>query len=387
MQFHVWLAAGFPVLALLLIVGLATRMDRTLIGPIATSTPSVTLSTSTPRIEIATTSPHVATARPETPQMPAQSESETGPVAPPPFTASTATPVSSPALPNQIALDAASAKARAALVNILCFSENTIINSVTGSGVIIDPKGIIVTNAHIAQYFLLVHSAPLGVSCVIRTGSPARLAYEADLIFVSPQWIARNAATFSEKNPAVNGDYDYAFLAITASITDDPLPASFPFVPLGMEGAYVDEPVVIAAYAAEFLVDSQISSSLFPTIVFGSVKSLSAFVENNIDLIELGGSAAAQHGSSGGGVVNAAGVFEGLIAIGTNEEETKDRDFSALTASYLRRVYKQEEGRSLDVFLEQNPLQSIAAFAWRVPNLADPVIRNLNPSNTSTWWL
>src|SRR3989344_252919 len=45
---------------------------------------------------------------------------------------------------------------RAAVVNILCITgSGGPLNSISGSGVIIDPRGIILTNAHVAQYFLL----------------------------------------------------------------------------------------------------------------------------------------------------------------------------------------------------------------------------------------
>ena len=46
-------------------------------------------------------------------------------------------------------------KTRGALVNILCISNTSKVRSVTGSGVVVDPRGVILTNSHIGQYFLL----------------------------------------------------------------------------------------------------------------------------------------------------------------------------------------------------------------------------------------
>ena len=76
---------------------------------------------------------------------PAKKEAVTPP--PPPAQESISKP--------QDSLDEASEKARAVLVNIMCASEYTTISGMTGSGVIIDPRGIIVTNAHVAQYFMI----------------------------------------------------------------------------------------------------------------------------------------------------------------------------------------------------------------------------------------
>ena len=156
--------------------------------------------------------------------------------------------------------------------------------------------------------------------CIIRTGSPAKPAYEAKLIFLSPQWLARHALTFSQSWSAVNGDYDYAFLLITKSLNGEPLPTAFPYVPLGRDQVSVGEKVVMAGYPAELLDEEQIDSALSPTIVLGSVKSVSAFSVTRPDVLELGGNAAAQGGSSGGAILNAAGVLEGVLTLGSRQK-------------------------------------------------------------------
>ena len=65
---------------------------------------------------------------------------------------------------------------RKALVNIICtVSAGTVLRSISGSGVIISSKGVVLTNAHIGQYFLLSDYPSKGNTfCVIRTGSPAK---------------------------------------------------------------------------------------------------------------------------------------------------------------------------------------------------------------------
>src|SRR3989344_1157804 len=51
--------------------------------------------------------------------------------------------------------DVINERARPTLVNILCGARSGTFRPISASGVIIDPRGVILTNAHVAQYFLL----------------------------------------------------------------------------------------------------------------------------------------------------------------------------------------------------------------------------------------
>ncbi len=277
------------------------------------------------------------------------------------------TSVPSPAPVSAAELDASAALLRAALVNILCYvPQGTILHSISGSGVFIDPKGIILTNAHIAQYFLL---ADRDVTCVIRSGSPARNNYSAALMYIPPAWIKENANVLTEETPSGTGQYDFALLAVTKSATSSALPAAFPSLPLAQQPPVPGTPIVIASYGAQFLESSQIQSSLFPTVVFGSVKDVFTYVKNTIDVIALGGSAAAQEGSSGGGVAGASGTLLGTITTSTIKGDTSTRSLSAITASYIRGEYASETGEAIDILLAASTSASVANFAPRIPSL------------------
>ncbi len=280
---------------------------------------------------------------------------------------------SAPALPPIASIpvttdfDAAATTLRAALVNIICYAPiGSSLRSISGSGIIITSSGIILTNAHIAQNFLL---ADRGVSCTIRSGSPAVNKYEASLIFISPAWIAANANILTIQNPTGTGERDFAFLAITKSLTAVPLPATFPFVAPALTPSRAGTPVIIASYGAQFLQSNQIQSSLFPTIVYGLVKEVFTFGTNTIDVLALGGSAAAQEGSSGGGVANADGELVGTITTSTVEGDTSTRQLSAITLSYIRADYASETGSPLDLLLTAPVGVSIAAFAPQMKSL------------------
>lgn len=268
----------------------------------------------------------------------------------------------------QAELDSSASVLRAALVNIICYvPAGSGLPSISGSGVFIDPKGVILTNAHIAQYFLL---AGRGVSCDIRVGSPAADKYNAALAYISPAWINANKDVLAQTAPSGTGEYDFAFLAVTKSATSAPLPSSFPHIPLATSApSHHGAPVVIASYGAQFLASSQVQSSLFPTIVFGSVKDVFTFASSTIDVLALGGSAAAQEGSSGGGVADVSGALMGVITTSTTEGATDTRKLDAITASYIRAEYARETGQSLDALLAKPVSEVVAAFAPSIPAL------------------
>lgn len=256
---------------------------------------------------------------------------------------------------------------RTALVNVFCTaSAKSGLYSISGSGVVIDPKGIILTNAHVAEFFLL---AKQGVSCAIRTGTPAAKRFTAALMYLPKSWLTENADILSQEHPVGTGEHDYAFLAVTGSATEEPLPVTFPYIPLGTKPPRVGTPIAVASYGSQSLGYTQIQSALYPTVVFGSVKDVFTFALSTIDIIALGGSAAAQQGSSGGGAADESGTLVGTITTSTTQGAVSTRALDAITASYIRADYASETGEPLDLLLSRPPTESVASFAPKVPTL------------------
>ena len=76
-----------------------------------------------------------------------------------------------------------------ALVNIFCqYKTEEYIRTTTGTGFFINQKGVILTNAHVAQFLLLDDAKDTveETECVIRTGDPATPKYHAELLYISP---------------------------------------------------------------------------------------------------------------------------------------------------------------------------------------------------------
>ena len=146
-------------------------------------------------------------------------------------------------------------KTRGALVNILCLSQSPKVKSITGSGVIVDPRGVILTNAHVAQLFLLRdYPYPGTVKCTIRSGSPAKPMYEASLLYLPAIWIDQNKTVLTDVNPLGTGENDYSFLLINESLSGV-MPTELPYLPMIIADGEVEtgKTVVVAGYSAGFL--------------------------------------------------------------------------------------------------------------------------------------
>jgi len=285
------------------------------------------------------------------------------------------TPVPAPDEPEEDYVGDARSFAEGALVNILCSSTGSALKkSISGSGVIIDSRGIILTVAHVGHYFLLEDYPDEGGSdCIIRTGSPARNAYDAELIYVSPEWVEANAGALGQAMPRGNGQNDFTLLAITRSITTKNLPAAFTAVPLASGEPEEGDSVGIGSYGAEFLSGKEIVSSLYPIIDDGDIEDVYTYGSNEVDVFSVRGSKAAQSGSSGGGVVNTDGRFVGLISTSSLGGGTAQRTFYAITPDHIRASFKANTGKNLDSYLKGNLSTLVNNFEDQKTDLAELV--------------
>lgn len=245
--------------------------------------------------------------------------------------------------------------ARKAVVNILCTTDASgPLSPITGSGVIISNDGVILTNAHIGQYFLLkdFNNQKDFVKCVIRTGNPAYPTYTAELIYISTEWIAEHKTDITLDSPKGTGEHDYAFLRITGRTDGSTLPSEFPFVrPNITEGTEIGTSAVVASYPAGFLGGQTIIQSLYQSSAVINISDRYTFGENTVDLISLGGSVVAQKGSSGGAVVDAQSTLLGIISTSSDGDTTQSRNLRAITTAYINRSLVASTGISISSLL------------------------------------
>lgn len=242
-------------------------------------------------------------------------------------------------------------RARAALVNIICTTKDGgLFKPITGSGVIIDPRGVILTNAHVAEYFLLRDFPdPNFVNCTVRAGNPAISRYRAELLYLSPSWLNDNYKNITEETPKETGENDYALLLITGSTdpTARPVPETFPFLPMETDDTRIieNEQVLLAAYPAGFLGGIATERDLYSVGSIGRVGTFFTFTGKTVDAIGVDGSLLAQQGSSGGAAVDDRGKLVGVIVTASvDQATTEERTLNAITLSHIARVFKKEGG-------------------------------------------
>ncbi len=238
-----------------------------------------------------------------------------------------------------VSFEVVDALTRSALVNIFCSPRGaSSLSPISGSGVIIDPRGVILTNAHVAQYVLLAQSSRINLSCSVRTGAPATARWTAEILYLPPVWIEGHAREIGTLHPTGTGEHDYALLRITGSTDGTPLPPAFPYLPVDTREAigFSGDRVLVVSYPAEFLA-SAAQFIMYPASSVTTIGELMTFITHTVDLISLGGIIEAQGGSSGGAVVNAWGRLIALISTTSEGETTALRDLRAVTLAYINR--------------------------------------------------
>ncbi len=239
------------------------------------------------------------------------------------------------------------------LVNIFCeYKTDTYTRTTTGSGFFIHEQGVILSNAHVAQFLLLeaVDEKVRGAECVIRSGNPAFPRYRAELLFISPTWIFNNAKLISAEHPRGTGEYDYALLYIAESLDGTPLPTTYPTLPISTEFLsknLTGNTVITAGYPAEKLSREGPRATLIPEAASTNIQELYTFGSNYADIFSITESPVGEQGASGGPVVDETLGTIGLIVTKGDAATEGEKSLRALTLSYIDRTIREETGYSL----------------------------------------
>lgn len=246
-----------------------------------------------------------------------------------------------------------------ALVNIFCtLKTNKYTRTATGSGVFISEKGVILTNAHVAQFLLLEDAdSNIKTSCVVRTGSPAKTEYTAKLLYIPPLWISANAEELQNEHPQGTGERDYALMYVTESTTGDILPKTFPYLTPDTQ-ALTDrtksQTLRVAGYPAERLLVEGARANLPQVIATTSIHDFYTFGGKQADLMSLAPSMVGEQGSSGGPVVSQKGTLIGLVSTKGNATRDGEKSLRALTVAYINRTILEETKSDLAATLESD---------------------------------
>lgn len=251
--------------------------------------------------------------------------------------------------------------AERALVNVFCqYKTDRYIRTTTGTGFFINPKGVIITNAHVAQFLLLenVKHASGTVDCVIRSGNPAKAVYKAELLYISPTWVVENKKVIAEESPQGTGERDYALLYVTKTLDDSPLPTQFPAIPISttlLPRSTAGTSVTVAGYPAEAFLRGGADTQLLPITAQTKVGTLYTFGSNYADIFSINESPVGEQGASGGPIISDTGRSAiGLIVTKGDMETEGAHSLRALTLSYVDRTIIEETGFSLAQNMQGN---------------------------------
>jgi hypothetical protein len=267
----------------------------------------------------------------------------------------------------------------------------------TGTGTIITPQGVVLTNAHLGQFFAFEHTNPQQIICWLRTGSPAREAYKASLLYISTKWVGQNAGNQQVEEPSGTGERDFALLLIATSTksvnlsgetTTKPTPLqSFPpalTYDNSSTPAHQDS-VLVAGYSAGFLGASEIERNLYTSSSITKIEDIYTFEETKrpIDLFMLKGSISAQKGTSGGAVVNNKGKLIGIVSIVTKGKTTNERLLGAISLSHITQSFFEETGFTFDEYTSGD-YETLSRRAAKFNEFSAKITDILNTKNASS---
>ncbi len=261
-------------------------------------------------------------------------------------------PVKAPPLPAPD-FNLINSNSRKTIVNIFCTTKYNDLSPISGTGVIINDSGLILTNAHIAQYFLLKNFREKDyLKCIGRTGSPASPKYNLELVYISPNWVRQNKTLLKDQNPKGTGESDFAFLRITNRLDGSVENNSYTYIqPNNRIYFEVGEPVLLVSYPAGFLGGLSIIQNLNVASSITTIQDVYTFKEGTIDLLSVGGTIVSQKGSSGGLVVDGNTSLIGIITTSSDGSTTKERGLNAISISHIDREIQSELKTTLIGFL------------------------------------
>ena len=261
-------------------------------------------------------------------------------------------------------------------VNIICIqTSGSFVTASTGSGVIISPNGVVLTNAHVAQMILL-EKVGFDIECSVYRASNRNLEYKSEIVYLPPEWINENASQISNPNPRGTGEHDYALILINSSNNFNNLDV-FPYVNLNLDNNIynIGLPINITGFPGGPLnIDSLRMAGIFRTDL-SRITDMFTFSRREITVFATEETIVAERGASGGG------IFSGDSLIGvtvTIAPENNGYRINAITTTYINGAINQSMGMNLLQILGSDPRVLVEQYRNRHLNtLGNTLRRNM----------
>lgn len=316
------------------------------------------------------------------PQPPRPTPSTTEPpstATPKPPVTPTPTAVAPVAAEQKVTLDTSTASTIAnTVVSIVCVRYNgNKIHLTNGSGVLVSSKGVVLTNSHVAQMFLLKDK---GYDCSIRRENIPTYGFTAIPLYINEDWVEDNFLAISSPSPVGTGENDYALLLITANTNPAlSLPRSFPAADLNTasEAAEIGDDVTVAGYPGIQTNDFNIATQASLKTDTTTIKNVFTLDRITVDVFATRDTPVAKRGSSGGGVFEDNKLIGTIVTTSPGTSPTS-LVINALTLDYINRDIKDATGKTLKEILGGDLTAQAASFGSSVaPRLTELLLRNL----------
>jgi hypothetical protein len=228
-----------------------------------------------------------------------------------------------------------------AVVRISCTKANGAATELlSGSGVIISPRGYVLTNAHVGYFF-----SNDEYDCIITETANATIGYKGIIKFISQSWLDDfEDDVVAGVLPASTGEHDIAVVQLNESINPAILlPDEFPHIEVSECTARVGDDITTWGYPGTRT--GNILDDLRNSLVTDetSIKATYSFAGGNVDVIETGETRTARQGSSGGAFLFEDGTLAGIIATTLNRDG--DDVLTGLSMDYITRLLSEEGSR------------------------------------------
>lgn len=259
---------------------------------------------------------------------------------PPVVAPSSALPIVLP--PKVISSDEVYAEYHPAVLNIWCEGDTAV---TTGTATIIDPSGILITNAHV------VKDVKDASRCVLRSWNPFENIAKFKILYIPPQDDLIPGTSFAKN--------DFAFIKITEPILNKSQTV-WPFIHFNTAIPSPKENLFVFGYSTEF-VGFDIAIRGIPLLFSDTeVEQVLSFDDDlkRAELLLVKGSISSQGGSSGGPLVNNAKDFVAMYSFVTKGSTTSERRGIAVLVNYVDRALNRDFGFGLKEFLQKTAVST-----------------------------